>query len=403
MHRSRALIACLLASLILATSLTPALGATTSDVSAHQQKAEKAREQAAKAEANAKRLADEVEDLDKQIDQIRAQANALAPKIKEAAARTTRLRREVEGLTKDVAETQQRIEETQAEYERQQTLLKDRVNSTYRQGSWFYLDILLGSKSIGELITRTEFVSRVIESNNDLAVSLEATEESLGRSKVKLDRSLQAIKLKQREAAEVESDLREMKAERDRQAAESTAIQDRKEELVGENKANAKRLLALAAQEEAESRRIEAELAEAARRASGGSGVYAGQMSWPVPSSQRVTSPFGWRTHPIFGDRRLHTGIDIGAPSGAAVVAAGAGTVISAGYRGGYGNTIMVDHGEGVVTLYAHLSAFATSVGQSVGRGAQIGSVGSTGNSTGPHLHFEVRVNGVPKNPMNYL
>jgi murein DD-endopeptidase MepM/ murein hydrolase activator NlpD len=317
------------------------------------------------------------------------------------------LRREVDSLSAEVAETKQRIGETQAEYGRQQELLKERINSTYRQGSWFYIDILLGSKSIGDLITRTEFVSRVIESNNDLAASLEATEQSLSRSKVKLDRSLQTMKLKQREAAEVESNLRNMKAERDRKAAESTAVQRRKEELVVENKTNAKRLLALAEQEEAESRRIEAELAAAARRASeagsAGSGVYAGQMSWPVPSSQRLTSPFGWRIHPIFGDRRMHTGIDIAAPSGAAVVAAGAGTVISASYRGGYGNTVMIDHGEGVITLYAHLTAWSAGVGQTVSRGAQVGTIGSTGNSTGPHLHFEVRINGAPANPMNYF
>ncbi|MCL2503339.1 MAG: M23 family metallopeptidase [Coriobacteriia bacterium] len=128
-------------------------------------------------------------------------------------------------------------------------------------------------------------------------------------------------------------------------------------------------------------------------------------MAWPVPSSRRVTSYFGYRTHPIFGDRRLHTGLDIGASQGSVIVAAGSGTVIYTGYRGGYGNTVMIDHGNGVVSLYAHQAngSIMVQTGQKVASGEQIGKVGSTGNSTGPHLHFEVRVNGTPKNPLNYL
>ena len=117
-----------------------------------------------------------------------------------------------------------------------------------------------------------------------------------------------------------------------------------------------------------------------------------------------MTSPFGWRWHPILGYRRFHAGIDIGAPSGSAIVAAGSGTVIQAGYNGGYGNVTMIDHGNGVVTVYGHQSSIGVSVGSSRCRRAS-GSApsGSTGLSTGPHLHFEVRINGNPVNPMSYL
>ena len=133
-------------------------------------------------------------------------------------------------------------------------------------------------------------------------------------------------------------------------------------------------------------------------------------MGWPVPGFYRITSPFGWRMHPVLHVRKLHTGIDIGknpgqAIAGAAIVAAGNGTVISAGYRSGYGNTVMIDHGNGVVTLYAHQPSggIKVSVGQHVKKGQRIGTVGMTGYATGPHLHFEVRVNGTPVNPMRYL
>jgi murein DD-endopeptidase MepM/ murein hydrolase activator NlpD len=124
-------------------------------------------------------------------------------------------------------------------------------------------------------------------------------------------------------------------------------------------------------------------------------------FQWPIAG--RIGSPFGYRVHPIFGTRRLHTGVDIGAPSGTPIHAAKAGVVIHAGWRGGYGNTVMVEHEGGVVTLYAHMTRTASAVGQTVLGGDVIGYVGSTGNSTGPHLHLEVRVGGQPVDPAPYL
>lgn len=126
-----------------------------------------------------------------------------------------------------------------------------------------------------------------------------------------------------------------------------------------------------------------------------------GTLARPVPGA--LSSGFGPRIHPIHGYSLMHNGIDMNAGSGQAIVSASSGTVIFAGAKGGYGNTIMVDHGGGMVTLYAHQSKFAVSAGQSVERGQTIGYVGSTGVSTGPHLHFEVRINGNPVNPAKYL
>jgi murein DD-endopeptidase MepM/ murein hydrolase activator NlpD len=401
MHRSRALTSAFLAALLILSSVTPALAATRGELEKHQKAADNARKQAKAAENTAKKLATEVAELDGEIERFQKQADKLEPKIEEASERTARLQREVDDLSADVAQTKQEIKETQAEYARQQKLLSNRVNSSYRQGSWFYLDIILGSENLGDLIARSEFVTRVIRSTNDLAAGLEQTEQQLSRAKVKLDRSLQSVKLKRREAAEVEDDLRDLHAQQEAAAASREAVQSQKADLMADNKANAKRLRALAEEEEAESRKIEAELAAAG---GGGSGVYGGIMAWPVPASQRITSPFGWRICPFHG-REMHPGIDIGAPQGSSIVAAGDGTVIYAGYRGGYGNTIMIDHGNGVVTLYAHQAHGGLRVGNGsrVNKGQRIGTVGSTGNSTGPHLHFEVRVNGSPRNPMNYM
>ena len=130
-----------------------------------------------------------------------------------------------------------------------------------------------------------------------------------------------------------------------------------------------------------------------------------GKFLWPVPSSSYISSPWGYRIHPIYGTKKLHAGIDIAASSGSNIVAAESGTVIlsSWGYNGGYGNYIIVSHGNGYTTRYAHCSNLYVKVGETVSRGQVIAAVGSTGASTGPHCHFEVRINGESVNPVNYL
>jgi len=130
-----------------------------------------------------------------------------------------------------------------------------------------------------------------------------------------------------------------------------------------------------------------------------GTGVY----TWPTPGYKVITSPYGMRYHPILGIRKMHTGVDIGAPMGATIVAADGGKIIHAGWMGGYGQVLVVDHGNGMSTLYAHLSSFIAGNGASVTKGQPIGRVGTTGWSTGPHLHFEVRENGSPVDPMSYI
>jgi len=134
------------------------------------------------------------------------------------------------------------------------------------------------------------------------------------------------------------------------------------------------------------------------------SGAYAGgSMTWPCPSSKTISSYYGNRLHPILKKYKMHTGIDISAKQGASIVAANKGTVIMAGWQSGYGYTVVVDHGGGITTLYAHCSKILVSVGQNVKAGETIAKVGSTGMSTGPHLHFEVRKNGATTNPLNYV
>jgi len=397
MHRSRAILSLAIALCLLVGTAAPAFALSSGDIAEHQAKADAARKKAEAAEKAANKLASEVADLDKRIEKLQGEADAITPKIDRAAKRTDQLQSEVRQLKYECESTQEEIDKTQDEYDEQRALLADRVQTSYKQGSWFFLDVLLGSQDFNDLIARTTLVNRVIESNNTIATDLALTRDTLSAAKVKLERSLESVTLKEREAAAVEGELRSLRRARQGKAREQEAVQSKKADLMADNRKNAKRLRALAEAEEAESDRI------AAMLAGGGSGRFTGTMTWPVPASHRVTSDFGPRICPFHG-RELHPGIDIGAPSGSSIIAAAKGRVLYAGYRGGYGNTVILDHGNGVTTLYAHQRSggIKVSTGQSVARGERIGTVGSTGNSTGPHLHWEVRVNGTPKNPMSY-
>lgn len=408
MKRSRAYLPTVLV-LVLALSLAaPALGATSADLNASKQKAADARKAAAAAQATADKLKTEVQALDTKIAGLEDEVKELDPQIAQATTRTGKLGAEVKQLRAKISQKQAEIERVQADYEVQQGLLDNRLSATYKQGSLFYLDLLLNSKDIGDLIARSTLVQRVIESNQGIAAQLQTTKGDLEARRAELDRSLNDVQVKLTEAALIEKNLKKMRSKRQAVVDQQESVQDQKAAMMSENAENAARLRKLAEAEEAEAREIEAELG---KRSSGGSGQYNGVMAWPVPGFYRITAPYGPRICPFHG-KEIHPAIDVGrnvdpeqSINGAAIVAAGDGTVIYAGYRGSYGNTVMIDHGDGLVTLYAHQQSGGIKVsnGDSVVKGQRIGTVGSTGNSTGPHLHFETRVNGRAVNPMSYV
>jgi murein DD-endopeptidase MepM/ murein hydrolase activator NlpD len=405
MHRIRAYLAALLVLVAILGVSSPAYAATRADVAKHRAAAASARAKAAQAAAQAAKLKAETAKLDQRFDSLQSEANALDPKISAADKRTLELRAEVDKLRAKVASKAAEITVTQQTYATEQKLLGERVTASYKRDQWFYVVLLLDSANVRDLINRTDMISRVLRANSNVAAELSATKATLERQKSELAHSLDSINAKRAEAVAVENGLLKLQGERQGKANEQKSVLNQKSELLAETKKNASHLLAIANAEEAESNRIESELA-----AHRGSGRYSGSMAWPVPGFYNVTSSFGMRMHPVLHVKRMHTGIDIGkngkqAIAGAAIVAVGKGKVIYAGYRNGYGNTVMIDHGNGVVTLYAHQPSggIRVSNGQSVKKGQRIGTVGMTGYATGPHLHFEVRINGNPVNPLNYL
>lgn len=404
-RRSAPVLFIIIALIVTMVGAPVALAVTRDDLLTHQNAAAAARAAAAAAEKKAASLATQIDALEDRMATIEKDLASLSTDISGATERTKRLQSEVDVLRAEATAKQAEIDTNQASYDTQQAQLSAEMQDSYKQGDLFFLEIVLGSKDISDLIARTTLAQRVMHQNRETAKNLKVARESLDKAKSSLDRSLEAVNTKRAEAAAEQSRLEGLRARQHASLAQQKSVQDETSALFTANKKEAARLRALAQTEEAESDKIARELY------GGGSGYYSGIMAWPVPGYYRISSPFGYRTHPILGTRKLHTGIDIGRKAdgtsidGAAIVAAGSGKVIYAGARSGYGNTVMIDHGNGVVTLYAHQRSggIKVSVGQHVDKGVRIGTVGSTGLSTGPHLHFEVRVNGTPVDPMKYL
>lgn len=321
--------------------------------------------------AKIKNTKNQLADNKKEIKELNAE-------IAELQAAITDTEQDIDTLESNIAAKENQLIQKKQEIDKTSDALNARLRQIYKSGSVSFVDILLSSGNISEFITNMEMISLIYENDKNLVISLQNSYTVIENQKNEL------IQLKQSLSAK-EASLTAGKA----------VMATKRAAAASENKKLEAELDAL----NAEADRIIKEIQELS-----GNGSYAGgKLTWPTPGYTRVTSEFGYRIHPILGYRKLHTGIDIAAPYGATVVAANTGTVIASYYNSGYGNMIIVDHGGGIATLYAHLSSRLVNVGTSVHRGQTIAKVGSTGLSTGPHLHFEVRLNGIYQNPRSYL
>ncbi|HEY7873572.1 MAG TPA: peptidoglycan DD-metalloendopeptidase family protein, partial [Actinomycetota bacterium] len=282
------------------------------------------------------------------------------------------------------------------------TVFEGRAVAAYKAGPAAYAESILSSESFTDLVDRTEYYRAALDADTALLEEIDVLREQLEARRAEVEakeEEIAAAKLS------LEKDRDAVAAARARQAQDLAAKQDviaEKRGLLADIRGRQGRLEAEEERLERESQQLQSIIQQAA---SSTPSAYAptggGQFLWPAGGS--ITSGYGYRIHPIFGTRRLHSGVDIGAAYGSGVVAADKGNVVYVGAMSGYGNVVVVDHGGGISTLYAHLSAFSVSSGQTVGRGSPIASVGCTGYCTGPHLHFEVRVNGAPVDPLPYL
>ena len=295
--------------------------------------------------------------------------------------------------TRLVDEKAAELEEATAAEEEQLATYKQHVRAMEENGKYTYLSIIFGSRSLSELMSNLDMIGEIMEADKRIYDQYTAAREKAEEIKAEYEVTLEQLSEKQ---DEYEAEKVELEAK----IAEASAMI---EQLEAEISTNYDLYLEVLAQEEALESDIQNKIAELERQEAASSITSTGSYIWPLPGYS-PGSAYGWRMHPIFNEMRFHAGEDIGAPSGSPILAADSGVASVYPDNGnGYGNYIMINHGGGRVTLYAHMSAFAISGGATVTQGQVIGYVGSTGNSTGPHLHFEVRVNGATTDPKQYF
>jgi murein DD-endopeptidase MepM/ murein hydrolase activator NlpD len=339
-------------------------------------------------------LDDEAETLQSQLSDLNAEIDELDGRISEVQAKLELAQQRYSTLTEELLDIQADLVESTDS-------LTERAVERYKAGPGAYVEGMLSSQSFSELSDRYQYYETTAEIDSDLIDEIErlnaetdARREQVAEEK---DRIADAKLQLEKDRAHVAS----IQIEKQQLLDVQNAIIAEKEDVLRGQLTKKSELEELDSQLQRDSQEIQALLSRPTGGGGGSPTYTGGQFVWPANGP--VTSPYGYRTHPIFGDSRLHTGVDIGAPYGSSVFAASGGSVVFAGTMSGYGNAIVVDHGGGVATTYNHLSGFSVSGGASVSRGQTIGSVGCTGYCTGPHLHFEVRIGGSPVDPMPYL
>ena len=300
---------------------------------------------------------------------------------------------QVELYTSLVEQKKQEVEQAKEKEDEQLATYRRHVRAMEENGSFTYLSLIFGSKSLGELLSNLDMVGEIMEADQRSYDDYVASREESEQVQAEYEDMLEDLNDKQTE-------LEDEKAELEKQIEEAQQLIVELEEQIDNDRAAFDAQVAREAELESQ---IQDMVAELERQEAANNITSTGTYIWPLPGYS-PGSAYGWRMHPIYHEMRFHAGEDIGAPSGTPILAADSGIATVIPNNGnGYGNYIMINHGGGRVTLYAHMSAFAISNGQSVTQGQVIGYVGSTGNSTGQHLHFEVRVNGATTDPKSYF
>lgn len=322
-------------------------------------------------------------------DTIKTQLTLLETKIAAAQILLSQKQTAHDRAKQEVLAAKKELEIKQQELEDRQVALGNRAKAIYESGQVSYLELLFQAADLGDFITRVEYFTKLVSNDRQLLMDIQGQKEQIVLKTVELQSKQEQAAQLASEAAAVKGDLDKAKSQQ-RVALEQTqsaqqAAYDNIEKLEAEANAWNDKI-----------RKLQA--AQAARNG----GISGSISTWPVPGYYEISSPFGWRTHPITRKRSMHTGTDIVAPSGKQIKAAGAGVVIMAGWNTAYGNMLIIDHGKGISSLYGHMSSIKVSEGQSVQANDLIGLVGSTGWSTGAHLHFEVREGGNPTDPLRF-
>lgn len=333
----------------------------------------------------------------KSVESVEEKRDEVLERIKDAESETKRLQDEInnsqkmieaskveeENLKGESKRIEEEIEKLNIEKKEKYEMIKTLIKVEYEQKNDGYISLLLEAKSFTNFLTRIEVVNNIVKNNDFLINKLKNIENDLEIKSDKLQNRTEEIK--QQRILQEES-------------------KNKFETLTNERDVERKQLIQLKNQLDSEIEELQRELAQSSNNEINNSPSYVGgDMAWPVPGYTYVSSYYGYRIDPISGEGKLHKGIDIPAPAGQSVVAINDGVVSMAGYNSSYGNLVVIDHGGGVLTYYAHNTSMNVAVGQAVSKGQQIATVGNTGYATGNNMHFEVQINGSFVDPMGYL
>ena len=359
--------------------------------------------------ANAQSVDDmqqQLEDLAKKKQQLEQQLNSISKKKQKELEKKSIIDEQVNAtrdeisLINDVLDSlDSELDNAEAELDKASKALdeklelsKNRIRSAYEQGEASYFEIIIQSKTIYDFISKIEIVSQIANRDKEVIEQVKKSKDTIETKKKEIEENKAE---KEKNAASLKSkqnSLSKKQAESDKLISE-----------INSDAAATKRAVLAA---EAEEEKLQQEIKKLLSSSGNSTVVDTGEFRWPVNTKfNNITSKFGYRTHPVTGVYKLHTGVDIASSGikGTSIYAAKGGTVLKAGYNTGYGNYVVIDHGGGYATLYGHASTLTVSVGQTVSKGDVIGYVGSTGYSTGPHLHFEIIKNGEYTNPLTYF
>lgn len=425
-----------MAGIVLATSFA----GTDAFASSFQNQINDATDKKQELEDKKEALEDKLKKLESEKDDILIYIESLDTELNSLTDEIDQLNEEIDEVNADLEETEAKLEEAKQTEETQYETMKKRIQYMYENGETSMIEVLLSSQNIADLLNQVEYVTEITDYDNSLLERYTETKQKVEDMKAQLEQTLEEKNLlneeltmnqealeemisnKQTELAKYEANISEtqtLSSEYDAQIAEQEDMiedlleQERKR--IEEEERKRKEEEERKRKEEEERKKQEAQQAQqnqssysnnssgSSSNSSSNSTVSASGFLWPVPASGRITCGFGYRNSPTSGASTYHKGIDIGASSGSNIVAAKAGTVVTASYNVAAGNYIMISHGDGIYTVYMHCSKLLVSVGDSVGRGDVIALVGSTGVSTGPHLHFGISINGSYVDPQNYV
>ena len=355
-------------------------------------------------ESNKKKLEATSDKKIKTLDDLKA----INQNIASTKQTINKLTNDISAKEKEIVVLEDKIKESQAKLERKITEYNKRLVEVYKEGDVKYLDVLFGAEDFNDLLTRYQYIQYINDSDEDLMkevkeqkANLQDQQTQVADAKKSLENNRQAKENRKNELAQLGENKQALVTEL---TAQEKEIQKNIQSMEQASNEIGAQIQAIQAQQAAA-----AAAAAAANQGSGSAGydgAYVpanGVLTFPVPSYYGVTSEYGWRGDPFSGGQSFHMGIDLGASMGAPVLAAGDGRIILQEYHWSYGNYVVIDHGNCLSTVYAHMSAFTKPFGSVVKAGEQIGAIGTTGASTGPHLHFEVRVNGQHTQPRGYL